>query len=299
MLLPLCYSAAVVGCFQPPGQSSPIIPVGGPEYSAILVNSDLSVGVNRVAFGLVNRDNLPVRAETATVQTVYFPPGVDAGELRQTATARFRPWPGEQRGVFAATLEFDSPGEGTKEVPALWGLNITATTAGGEEVEAQTVARVAAQSRSPGIGQPAPRSVTPTSADNPDLSTISTAPSPDPDLYRLSVHEALDGTKPLVVSFSTPAFCVTATCGPQLDEISVLKDRHGDAANFIHVEVVEDPHLLKEGRPAAHWVAAVEKWGLISEPWTFVVDSTGLVQAKFEQYTPAEDIEAALVPLLP
>ena len=299
MLLVFCVAAGAMGCIQPPQQSSPAIPVGGPEYSAILVNSDLSVGVNRVAFGLVNRDNLPVRAEAAQVQTVYFPPGVDQGEIRQTATARFRPWPGEQRGVFAATLEFDSPGEGTKEVPALWGLNITATTAGGEEVEAQTAARVAAQSKTPGIGQPAPRSVTPTAADNPDLSTISTAPDPDPDLYRLSVHEALDDGKALVVSFSTPAFCVTATCGPQLEELSALKDKHGNEANFIHVEVVEDPHLLKEGRPAAHWVAAVEEWGLISEPWTFVVDSNGLVQAKFEQYTPAEDIEVALVPLLP
>ena len=299
MLLAFCFSAAVVGCFQPPAQSAPAIPVGGPEFSAILVNSDLSVGVNRVAFGLVDRDNLPVRAGTAQVQTVYFPPGIDQGEIRQTATARFRPWPGEQRGVFAATLEFDSPGEGTKEVPALWGLNITATTADGEEIEAQTVARVAARSKTPGIGQPAPSSVTPTAADNPDLSTISTAPNPDPDLYRLSVHEALDDGKPLVVSFSTPAFCVTATCGPQLDEISSLKEKHGSKANFIHVEVVEDPHQLKEGRPAAHWVAAVEEWGLISEPWTFVVDSSGLVQAKFEQYTPAEDIEAALVQLLP
>ena len=152
---------------------------------------------------------------------------------------------------------------------------------------------------SPGIGQPAPPSITPTAADHPDLSTISSAPTPDPDLYRLSIHEALGAGRPLVVVFSTPAFCVTATCGPQLEEISALADDYGEMVNFIHVEVVADPHLLKEGRPAAHWVPAVEEWGLISEPWTFVIDSGGLVRAKFEQYTPAGDIEAALVELLP
>ena len=89
----------------------------------------------------------------------------------------------------------------------------------------------------------------------------------------------------MVVTFSTPAFCVTATCGPQLDVITGLKEQYGGAVNFVHVEVVEDPHLLNEGRPAARWAPAVEEWGLLSEPWTFVVDRDGLVWAKFEQFT--------------
>ena len=45
-------------------------------------------------------------------------------------------------------------------------------------------------------------------------------------------------------------------------------------------------------------VATVEEWGLPTEPWTFVVDREGRVQAKFEQFTPAEEIEAALKDLL-
>ena len=49
----------------------------------------------------------------------------------------------------------------------------------------------------------------------------------------------------------------------------------------------------------AHWVPAVEEWGLVSEPWTFVVDCHGLVAAKFEQFTPAEDMEAALLKTFP
>jgi hypothetical protein len=299
LLLVLAVGLAAMACVQPPGASSPSGPVGGPEFSAILVNSDLAVGVNRVAFGLVDRDNMPVRTAQAQVETVYFPPGVDEGVVRQTATAEFRTWPAGQRGVYVTTLDFDVPGEGTKETPALWGLRITAMDDEGKTIEAQTVARVAARSKSPGLGQPAPRSVTPTVADHPDLSTISSAPVPDPDLYRLSVHEALDDGKPLVVTFSTPAFCVTATCGPQLDVITGLKEQHGGAVNFVHVEVVGDPHLLNEGRPAARWVPAVEEWGLLSEPWTFVVDRDGLVRAKFEQFTPAQDIEAALLEVLP
>jgi peroxiredoxin len=42
----------------------------------------------------------------------------------------------------------------------------------------------------------------------------------------------------------------------------------------------------------------VEEWGLPTEPWTFVLDKEGRVHAKFEQFTPAEEIEAALLEVL-
>jgi len=42
----------------------------------------------------------------------------------------------------------------------------------------------------------------------------------------------------------------------------------------------------------------VDEWGLPTEPWTFVIDSQGLVQAKFEQFTTADQIEAKLLEIL-
>ena len=292
----LVFLAACTSPAPPPAVPGPL---GGPEVSAILANSDLAVGDNRVAFGLVDRNNMPIRTKEAQVQTVFFPPGVDQGQIRATVTAKWRSWPPPgNRGVYVATLNFDQPGEGTEAVPALWGLEIATTGADGQTIHAKTVARVAATSSTPSLGEPAPPSVTPTARDTTDLSTISTAANPDPDLYRLSVHEALQESKPLVVTFSTPAFCVSATCGPQLEVVAQLKDNYREQANFIHVEVVEDPHLVTQGRPTSRWVPAVAEWGMESEPWTFVVDSQGLVQAKFEQFTPLEDIEAALLTVL-
>ena len=158
--------------------------------------------------------------------------------------------------------------------------------------------RVAEKSSTPAIGAPAPPSVTLTSGDVEDLSTITSASDPDPDLYKLSIHQALLEEKPLVVVFATPAFCVSATCGPQVEMVSQVKERYRDQANFIHVEVFEDPHLIQGGRPGGGLVAAVEEWGMPTEPWTFVVDREGRVRAKFEQFTPAEEIEAALKDLL-
>lgn len=301
-LVILVVSLALVACSTAvPPQESPTPAArqfGGPEYSVILVTSDLAVGTNRVSFGIIDRDGMPVRTKEAQVQSVYLPPGVDGGEIRQTVTARFQQWPPGERGVYVTTLDFDLPGEATESNPGFWGLEINTTTDSGVVVVAQTAARVAEHSSTPGIGDPAPRSVTPTVRDTDDLSTISSSGVPDPDLYQLSIDQALDTGKPLVVVFASPAFCVSATCGPQVELVGQVKERHQDEANFIHVEVFKNPHLIEGGRPTGGWVPTVDEWGMLSEPWTFVIDEKGLVHAKFEQFIPAEEIEAALLEIL-
>lgn len=300
--VPLLVLAAAIGllfssgCFSPrsSGESAP--PLGGPEYSALVVSSDLARGTNRLVFTLVNRDNVPVRAAEAQVVSRYTAPGSTTADIRHTATAGFLPWPpeGSNRGVFVTTVEFDVAGEATRDNPGLWELEISATGTDGVLVETTTAVRVADEGSTPAIGSPAPRSVTPVAADFSDLSQITSAPEPDPDLYELSVHEALDEGKPLVVLFSTPAFCVSATCGPQLEILGKLKDDYGNGANFIHVEVFEDPHLIEGNRFTANQVSAVREWGLPTEPWTFIVGNDGLVKAKFEQFTPESVLAAAL-----
>ena len=165
-------------------------------------------------------------------------------------------------------------------------------------VEAEAALTVAERSATPAIGAPAPASITPKASDVDDLATITSSVTPDPDLYELSVHEGISAGIPLVVVFSTPAFCVSATCGPQVEVVSEVKERYQGRANFIHVEVFKDPHLIQGGRPTGGLAPAVEEWGLPTEPWTFVIDDQGMVQAKFEQFTPASEIEAALEVLL-
>ena len=297
-LLALVIAAA--GCFSPRSSEEALPPLGGPEYSALMVSSDLAKGNNRLVFALVSRDNVPVSAEQAQVVARYTPSGSDVSEERATAEANFLPWPpeGSNRGVFVAALPFDVSGDATPANPGLWELDITATTAEGSTVETTTAVRVASSPSTLEVGAHAPLSVTPIADNVEDLSHITSALHPDPDLYRLSVHKALEEGKPLVVLFSTPAFCVSATCGPQLEILGQLKDRYGDQANFIHVEVFEDPHLIEGNRTAARQVAAVEEWGLPTEPWTFVVDREGRVSDKFEQFTPEDVLEDALKKVL-
>ena len=175
---------------------------------------------------------------------------------------------------------------------------ISFTSSIGTPIFAQTSFLLKEEPSPPALGSAAPASVTHTAALTDDISHITSSPVPDPDLYELSIHEALQQDKPVVIVFATPAFCVSATCGPQVGELTKVKESVGDRANYIHVEVFEEPHLMKEARPTGGLVPAVEEWGLPTEPWTFIIDSQGLVRAKFEQFTTASEIESKLREIL-
>ncbi len=260
---------------------------GGPEYSAVIITTDMAVGNSRIVFGIIDREGMPVPAETSNLAAYFLIPGGAARELKDSATARFVSWPTAAGGVYVAELDLDTAG--------VYEIDVNSTSSDGTAVFAQASFILKETPGTPAIGAPAPASETLTAADAEDISHITSSPEPDLDLYEFSIHEALQQGKPLVVVFATPAFCVSATCGPQVAELSKVKEALGERANFIHVEVFENPHLLEGARPAGGLVPAVAEWGLPTEPWTFIIDSQGLVYAKFEQFTPAGEIEAKLL----
>ena len=277
------------------GGSDVIVPpteeFGGPEFAAVVVNTDLGVGQERVAFGVVRRDGPPLEAESATVRTYYLPPGTDAREARETLTAEYEAWP-FLGGVFVIHPELDTAGP--------WELETEFTSSDGLSVAAKSAFLVKETSATPAIGSAAPASVTAKATDVADLSQITTDPNPDSALYALSIHEALNEAKPLVILFATPAYCVTATCGPLVEDLADIREQFAGRANFVHVEVYRDPHLIESGqRPGRDDIVdAVTEWGLPTEPWTFVVDAQGRIHAKFESYAPPDTITASLQEVL-
>ncbi len=287
----LCLIAGLAACGG--ASDNVIVPpteeFGGPEYAAVVITTDMAVGSERLVFGVLTREGGPLKAEEAVVRTYYLPENTEERQARQILSAEFLPWP-TVAGVFVAYPEFNIAGS--------WELEAELTTADGTEVVARSAFPVKESSDTPAIGAAAPASITLKASDVEDLSHITTSAEPDPDLYAVSIQEAVSESKPFVVLFATPAYCVSFTCGPQVAELSTLRDEYVGQANFIHVEVFNDPHLIEGGRPTGGLVDAVKEWGLPTEPWTFVVDGGGIVRAKFEQYTPAPVIEAALLAVL-
>lgn len=279
---------AAAGCgsvIEPPS----ILPPSTPSTETLrlaLATSDLAVGDNRIVFGVIDAQAGAVSDATVQVSTFYLPPGEAQQGPIESVDAVFRAWPVSPRGVYTAQLRFDRAGE--------WGIGVVTASPDGAERTASARVQVKPQSATPAIGAPAPASVSKTLADVDDISQLTTDIDPDAELYAATIADALTDGKPLLVAFSTPAYCQTATCGPQLDVIKRLKADYGGAATFIHIEVYDNPHEIEGDLSRAVISPTLTEWGLPSEPWTFVIDGGGIVRAKFESFTTREELEVAL-----
>ena len=249
----------------------------------------MAVGETKILFGVINRDGMPVPGLTSEIDAYFLVPEEER-ELIDSTVATFTSWPTTDGGIFSAELELDIPG--------FYEIDINYISNDNAPIFAQASFTLKSNASTPALGSTAPASVTHKASDVEDISHITSSTDPDLDLYELSIHEALEQNKPLVVVFATPAFCASATCGPQVGELTKVKQRIGDQANYIHVEVYKNPHLIEGQRPTGGLISAVDEWGLPTEPWTFIVDSHGLVQVKFEQFTTADEIEAELLEFL-
>ena len=262
------------------------------ELSIGVLSTDLGVGHNRLFFFLLEDDSSPVTADNANVSIYYPADSSFEGDPREVAVARFRKWPLADRGVYTAQVNFDEPGT--------WALTVSVAGVDGESRSSRETFQVKSQSSTPAIGSQAPPSKNKTSRDVRTLEELTTAIEPDPELYSMTIAEALDSGKPFVVAFATPSFCRTATCGPQVEVIRSIKDRYKDRAGFIHIEVFDNiEEIRREGDlSVARTVAAVDEWGLPTEPWIFIVDRQGRIAAKFEAFTTEEEIEEELTKVL-
>ncbi len=251
---------------------------------AILASSDLSVGSNRVVFGLIDSNNAPVRAGSATLALAHEQDGriVQKGEVE----ADWRSWPAGPGGVFTAQIDFDQAG--------LWLAQVSPTDSAAEGQLARMVMRVSEESSTPALGSPAPASLNRTASSVASLEELTSDVEPDPELYSMTIAEALQAGKPLVVAFATPAFCTSATCGPQVDVVKELKEGYREQANFIHMEVFANPHEMRSDLSKGVISPTFEEWGLPSEPWVFVIDAQRRVSAKFDGFASYEELEQAL-----
>ena len=289
VVLALAFIAAACSVGSTP-EATPTPPPAEP-LRVSMASTDLAVGENRVVFALIRPGSGAVKDARVEVQT-FFLAGDAPQKPVQVAPASFQTWPGGTAGVYRTDLGFDRVGE--------WGLGITATLPDSSNISGGVRIEVKETSSTPAIGTSAPRSESKTAAAAPQLADITTDPDPDPDLYRITIANALDESKPLLVSFATPAYCRTATCGPQMNIVKELKDRYADRMNFIHIEVYDNPAEIREqGISAARTAPTLAEWGLPSEPWTFIVDGSGTVRAKYEGFVNADELEIAIAGVLP
>jgi hypothetical protein len=286
LTLAACQNSTAASPPVAPTAANPLVKpkTSGADLVALQASSELAKGHNRFAIGLLDAKNLPVT--TGQLKVEFFKLKTDGtGEKRSESAAIFRSVGGQSKGVWVSSTEFNETGQ--------WGAQAALTQDNASPRMARMNFDVKDKFSAPGYGDPAVRSASLTERDvGGDVSHICTN-QPPCELHTLSIAQALeDGQKPLLVSFATPALCTSATCGPELDAVLQLHKAYGDRANFIHVEIYEYPF---DGQ---HVAKAVDEWHLPSDPWTFVVDRTGIVRDRFEGAAPFEELEPSLKAVL-
>jgi hypothetical protein len=188
----------------------------------------------------------------------------------------------ERVPFYVADVPFDAAGR--------WGAEVASTLPGESEAKSQLAFDVLAEPQTPADGTTPPASQNDTAATNANVQSLC---SRDPicGLHDLVIGDVLGDGRPLVVQFSTPAFCETRFCGPVLEALLTQVPAYRDRIDFVHVEVFQD-FQLQRYRPA------VTEWGLTGEPYTFFVGGDGTVRGRFEAIFTIDELRGRLDALL-
>ena len=247
----------------------------------IIISTDLNIGENRFVFAIIDDNQLPISIPSIKIRLT----GPD--QHTTSYDAQFISWPSGKTGVYVTHIYFDKPGT--------WSIKSSISTT---PKTLSSHFKVTTESKTPKIGDVVPKSINKTRFSHPKIDEITSDIEPDLDLYRFTVKESIKNSTPILLTFSTPGFCQTATCGPQVKIISELNAKYKDKVNFIHVEIYDNPHELALHFSKRRISPIVTEWGIFTEPFTFMIDKKGIVSAKYEGFVTYGEIESDLIKMI-
>jgi hypothetical protein len=260
-----------------------------PGPSLAMASSIFTVGKDRMAFGVINKDGTPLYGETA----IYVAPNpsrpaegpyVAPADVLLTE-ARYRSRQAAQASdpfvaVYGAEVPFAAKGPYSV-------LSVTKTPGGLTGATASVNVLTKSADPIPEVGSRAPKVHTDTIASaKGDVSKIDTRVPPD-DMHKVDFADVV-GKKPVALLFATPQLCQSRVCGPVTDIAVQMEAKYGRQMDFIHQEVYVDNNAQKGLRPP------LVQFHLQSEPWLFVVNKQGIITARLEGSIGVREFEAAV-----
>ena len=254
--------------------------VGGTQHFEVGIFSSDGQGVQLLSFGqmsfgfsyLGDGSGTPEPGPEA-VGTYVAAYGTPQDEAEPTFTD-----PNDARGIYLADVTFDRAGtwqvDATVDIPG----------AGTQTLSASFVVADKHSLPAPGDRALPTENLTIDSKGVPpaaiDSRAIDGAPVPDPNLHQTTIADALDQQRPVLVLFSTPAYCVSLMCGPETDGLEALGQQYPDRAVFIHVEIWRDFQESVVNKAANDWVCCDATGGL-TEPWLFLIGPDGVIKDRW------------------
>lgn len=247
------------------------------------------VGENRYPFGVFTPGNEQVDDADVAMYFAQSPKGPVTGPLpAQVTSLEVKPayraagseGPADAKNVYVVPkVRFDRKGP--------WVAIAMVKGKGGLEASRVPTPVVGDKAGVPRVGQKAPPIHTPTAADvGGDLAKIDTR-VPHDQMHSVDFADAL-GRQPIVLVFATPALCQSRVCGPVVDVAQQVADQYQGKADFIHMEVYNDNDPGKGIRPQ------LRAYRLQTEPWTFLIDRSGVIRDRIEGAFGVSELEAAM-----
>ncbi len=270
----------------PPGTLEALWRAPGEDVAIVPGSTDFGPGRNRVSFLVIDGQSKSIERPTARV---WIARGLKQKPFAQT-TARLEPI-GVPGGMSAPVSNIYVTSVSTPTPGTYW---ILAEPVGGRKIQALGNLVVRKKAETPAIGDRAIPSRNPIMRPGVLAKSVTTAEPPDTALLQTTVAAALAAGKPFVVTFATPLYCQSRTCGPVVQVVQAVARRwQGKGVDFIHVEIYRD------NDPAKGTNKWVEEWNLPSEPFTFVVDRTGVIRTKIEGAFSTAELDAAVKKVAP
>jgi hypothetical protein len=292
-------SLATIACDAAGGTGTlatqPVVSEDGNDLQALLATGVLRTGTQRIAFVLHSSKAL-IEVKEVKVSSYYAPNGNVAEPPFTVTQATYYQWPYGTRGNYVTELGFDRAGS--------WMLDIEVIIEDGTNNHVFLPLTIAETSPVVDIGQAAPHSRNKTLLDVDDIQQLTTAWTPDPELYLNTIERAVTSQTPALIVFASPAYCTSPTCGPEVETLQGLKEQYKEVAFFIHVEIYDNPDEIGGDLNNGRITPVVDEWGISNVPhwknesWAFITDRDGIVTARFEGYATAQELEEALLAVL-
>lgn len=288
-------SAASTTCPTAPEPSDTTawgVPAVPPTLIPVMVTNLVVCGKSRILFLYQDAASRVVSAPDRSARVAFYDLGRDPAKAVTTADGAFIWTIQDQRGMYVVDVDLPEAG--------VWGAELTTSTPGAQPETVRMTFEVHDSTPTIQVGQAAPPSKTPTAADGGgDVTKISTDPKPDPAFYSTSVADALSAHKPIILIFATPKFCTSSQCGPTLDRFKPVAEAN-PTVTFINVEPYQLHEVDGQLQPVLDATGNLQatdvtnQWGLLSEPWIFAVDRTGIVRGSYEVAISDAEIKTVL-----
>lgn len=260
------------------------------KVNIVVAGSDWFVGENNFVFGITDKQDKPQGKAKAratfydlrdpknpkpvqTVDAVQSAPGIGPKVTVTHANGETHTHGGEDdnRVGYYVKVNFDHPGG--------WGVAVEAELQDGVKAVASVGFEVAPKPAIPAPGQAAIKSDNLTKKDVASIKEIDSGDPPN-DMHDVKIKDAIAAGRPVMIVFSTPAFCTSRFCGPVNEEVEALQAIYKDKVDFVHIEIWKNFDKKELNATAKEWLVRAD--GGLAEPYVYLVDSKGVIFDRWE-----------------